>query len=44
MRNRESGRKSLHCNWIAIFSYAASLVFCVAAWRGVFWAVGQLVR
>jgi hypothetical protein len=35
---------SVHCNWVAIFSYTASLVVSLAIWKGVFRAVGYLVR
>ncbi|MFY9645851.1 MAG: hypothetical protein WAK29_11775 [Terriglobales bacterium] len=34
----------IHWNWVAIFSYAASLVVSVAIWKGVFLAVGRLVK
>jgi len=35
---------SVHWNWIAILSYSASLVFSLAIWKGVFLAVGRLVK
>jgi len=31
-------------NWIAIFSYTASLAVSLAIWRGLFLAVGRLVK
>jgi hypothetical protein len=31
-------------NWIAIFSYTASLAVSLAIWRGVFRAVAYFVR
>jgi hypothetical protein len=40
---RESERY-VHWNWIAIFSYSASLVVSLAIWRGLFRAVGYLVK
>lgn len=40
---RESER-CVHWNWIAIFSYAASLAISLAIWRGVFRVVGHLVK
>jgi len=40
-RQRE---KCAHWNWIAIFSYSASLAVSVAIWTGVFRAVGHLVK
>ncbi len=40
---RESER-SVHWNWIAIFSYSASLVVSLAIWRGLFRAVEQLMK
>jgi hypothetical protein len=40
---RESGR-SVHYNWIAIFSYTASLVVSLAIWKGLFRAVQFLVK
>ncbi len=40
---RESDR-FVHWNWIAIFSYSASLAVSLAIWRGVFRAVGYLVK
>jgi hypothetical protein len=33
-----------HWNWVAIFSYTASLAVSVAIWRGVFLAVEHLVK
>jgi hypothetical protein len=50
-RNKEPSpmwiRESEQCvqwNWIAIFSYSASLVVSVAIWRGLFLAVAHLVK
>jgi hypothetical protein len=43
MWTRESDRY-LHWNWIAIFSYTASLAVSLAIWKGVFRAVGYLVK
>ena len=40
---RESD-SSIQLNWIAIFSYTASLAVSVVIWTGVFRAVGYLVR
>jgi hypothetical protein len=40
---RES-EQYLHLNWIAIFSYTASLALSLAIWRGLFVAVERLVR
>jgi hypothetical protein len=40
---RESERL-VHWNWFAIFSYTASLAISLAIWRGVFRAVGYLVK
>jgi hypothetical protein len=34
----------VHWNWIAIFSYTASLAVSLAIWRGLFLAVGRLVK
>jgi hypothetical protein len=34
----------VHCNWIAIFSYAASIAVSLAIWRGLFLAVEHLVK
>jgi hypothetical protein len=34
----------VHCNWIAIFSYTASLAVSLAIWRGLFRAIGYLVK
>jgi hypothetical protein len=34
----------VHWNWIAIFSYTASLVFSLAIWRGLFRAVTYLIK
>jgi hypothetical protein len=39
---RES--ENVHWNWIAIFSYTASLAVSLAIWRGLFLAVERLVR
>jgi hypothetical protein len=44
MRFRESDRYDLHWNWIAIFSYAASLAVSLAIWRGLFRAVQFLAK
>jgi len=43
MWTRDSDR-FLHWNWIAIFSYTASLAVSLAIWKGVFRAVGYLVK
>jgi hypothetical protein len=43
MRVRESDG-CVQRNWVAIFSYSASLVVSLAIWRGVFLAVGRLVK
>jgi hypothetical protein len=43
MRTRED-EGSVRWNWIAIFSYTASLALSVAIWRGLFLAVGHLVK
>ena len=40
---RESDR-CIHWNWIAIFSYSASLVVSLAIWTGLFRAVVHLVK
>jgi len=40
-RERES---CVHWNWIAIFSYAASLAVSVAIWTGLFLAVEHLLK
>jgi hypothetical protein len=40
---RESER-CVHWNWIAIFSYTASLAVSLAIWRGLFRAVEHLVK
>jgi hypothetical protein len=40
---RESD-SSIQLNWIAIFSYTASLAVSVVIWTGVFRAVGYLVK
>jgi hypothetical protein len=34
----------VHWNWIAIFSYSASLAVSLVIWRGLFRAVEYLVR
>ena len=34
----------VHWNWIAIFSYTASLAVSLAIWRGLFRAVEHLVK
>jgi hypothetical protein len=44
MWNPDGERRSVHWNWTAIVSFAGSLAFSLAAWRGVFWAVGHLVK
>ena len=38
------GEKCTHWNWIAIFSYTASLAVSLAVWRGLFLAVEHLVK
>jgi hypothetical protein len=40
---RESER-CVHWNWIAIFSYTASLAVSLAIWKGLFRAVEHLVK
>ena len=40
---RESER-CIHWNWIAIFSYGASLAVSLAIWRSLFLAVEHLVK
>jgi hypothetical protein len=40
---RESD-SSVRLNWVAIFSYTASLAVSLAIWKGVFRVVGMLVR
>jgi hypothetical protein len=37
-------QKCARWNWIAIFSFSASLAVSLAIWKGVFLAVGRLVR
>jgi hypothetical protein len=34
----------VHTNWVAIFSYTASLAVSLAIWRGLFRAVQFLVK
>jgi hypothetical protein len=43
MWTRESERY-VQYNWIAIFSYTASLAVSLAIWRGLFRAVEYLVK
>jgi len=43
MRIRESER-CVQWNWIAIFSYTASLAVSLAIWTGLFRAVAHLVK
>jgi hypothetical protein len=38
------GERYVHCNWIAILSYTASLAVSLAIWRGLFRAVQFLVK
>ena len=40
---RESERCA-HWNWIAIFSYSASLALSLAFWRGLFRAAEHLMK
>jgi hypothetical protein len=40
---RESDRY-VQWNWIAIFSYTASLAVSLAIWRGLFRAIERLVK
>lgn len=40
---RESER-CVHWNWIAIFSYSASLVVSLAIWRSLYLAVERLIK
>ena len=44
MRFRASDGYDVHRNWVAIFSYAASLALSLAIWGGVLRAVGHLVK
>ena len=44
MRFRQSDKYDVHRNWIAIFSYTASLAVSLAIWRGLFRAVQFLVK
>jgi hypothetical protein len=37
-------QRCVHWNWVAIFSYAASVAVSLMIWRGVFRAVGYLVK
>jgi hypothetical protein len=39
-----ASEKCVHLNWIAIFSYTASLAISLAIWRGLFRAVEHLVK
>ena len=39
-----SESRYVHWNWIAIFSYAASLGVSLLIWRGLFRAVEHLVK
>jgi len=43
MRFREH-EEDVQWNWIAIFSYTASLAVSVAIWRSLFLAVERLLR
>jgi hypothetical protein len=43
MLTRE-GEIPVYTNWIAVFSYSASLVLSLAIWGGVFRALGYLVK
>lgn len=43
MRFREP-ETEVQWNWIAIFSYTASLVISVAIWRSLFLAVERLMK
>ncbi len=43
MRIRQS-ESCVHWNWIAIFSYTASLAVSLAIWTGLFRAVERLVK
>jgi hypothetical protein len=38
------GETCAHLNWIAIFSYSASLVLSLAIWGGLFRAAEHLMR
>jgi hypothetical protein len=40
---RESDRR-VHWNWVAILSYSASLAVSLVIWKGLFLAVGRLVK
>jgi|HubBroStandDraft_6_1064221.scaffolds.fasta_scaffold2454440_1 hypothetical protein len=37
-------QRCVHWNWTAIFSYAASVAVSLVIWRGVFRALGYLVK
>jgi hypothetical protein len=39
-----ANEKSIHWNWIAIFSYAGSLAVSLAIWMGLIRAVGHLLN
>jgi hypothetical protein len=41
IRERE---RCVHWNWIAIFSYSASLALSLAVWRGLFRAAEHLMK
>jgi hypothetical protein len=36
--------RCVHWNWIAIFSYSASLALSLAIWRGLFRAAEHLMK
>jgi hypothetical protein len=39
-----ASEKDVRPNWIAIFSYSASLAVSVAIWTELFWVVHRLVK
>jgi hypothetical protein len=39
-----ASERDIHWNWIAILSYTASLAVSLAIWKGLFLAVGRLVK
>jgi hypothetical protein len=44
MLKTENENESVRWNWVAIFSYAASIAFSLAVWRGLFLAVERLIE
>jgi hypothetical protein len=37
-------RRQVHTNWIAVFSYTASVAVSLAIWAGLFHAMRHLVK